>query len=84
MALSSLAVVLEVYDDNVGTDKLIGTCGKIPLQGVSGLLPPTLLVLLIKPVSRLIALSESRVCSGSGFVIGQFAAAVLSGTGTAL
>eukprot|EP00904_Undaria_pinnatifida_P010897 jgi/Undpi1/6938/HiC_scaffold_21.g09412.m1 len=35
VALSSLAVVLEVYDDNVGTDKLIGTCGKIPLQGIA-------------------------------------------------
>lgn len=35
--LSKLAVVLEVYDDNsVSADKMIGTCGKIPLQGVSG------------------------------------------------
>lgn len=32
--LTQLAVVLEVYDDNMGTDKMIGTCGKIPLQGV--------------------------------------------------
>lgn len=35
--LSNLAVVLEVYDSNsVSSDKLIGTCGKIPLNGVSG------------------------------------------------
>lgn len=34
--LSKLAVVLEVYDSNsVSSDKMIGTCGKIPLNGVS-------------------------------------------------
>lgn len=34
--LSKLAVVLEVYDSNsMSADKMIGTCGKIPLNGVS-------------------------------------------------
>lgn len=34
--LRKLAVVLEVYDYNtMSADKMIGTCGKIPLQGVS-------------------------------------------------
>ena len=34
--LSQLAVVLEVYDSNsMSADKMIGTCGKIPLNGVS-------------------------------------------------
>lgn len=35
VALERLAVVLEVYDSNtMSDDKMIGTCGKIPLKGV--------------------------------------------------
>lgn len=35
VALERQAVVLEVYDSNtMSADKMIGTCGKIPLKGV--------------------------------------------------
>ncbi|CAN0195883.1 unnamed protein product, partial [Ascophyllum nodosum] len=33
--LSRLAVVLEIHDENVVQDKMIGTCGQIPLERVA-------------------------------------------------